>query len=299
MSSRFASSSELFSSLPSTILLRSRSQAESSRGWQTLAGPLGRIAEVERALEADLAAGRLEGMSAYSSAAGRQVDYPQVTGGSAINWREGLGCPVTGLNNRCRAAIDLLQWCCGLTPASRIYTTEQTTPTYRWLSERYASLVGSEYLGSDVARGAVVDGLRHEDMTALSFADGAFDIVASFDCLEHIPDYRAALREMARVLAPGGSALLTFPFNGQHRTLVRASLDARGQVIHHEPPEYHGDPMGQGTGILCFYHFGHDVLSTAMAAGFDEAEVLWFWSGGHGNLGGLQSYFLLRKKGQP
>jgi SAM-dependent methyltransferase len=47
--------------------------------------------------------------------------------------------------------------------------------------------------------------------TALPFADRRFDIVMSFDVLEHIPDSDAHLREVRRVLRPGGSYLLQTP----------------------------------------------------------------------------------------
>ena len=43
---------------------------------------------------------------------------------------------------------------------------------------------------------------------ALPFADAAFDLVASYLSLGDIPDYRAAISEMARVLAPGGTLLV-------------------------------------------------------------------------------------------
>ncbi|AWN52959.1 class I SAM-dependent methyltransferase [Methylobacterium sp. 17Sr1-1] len=43
---------------------------------------------------------------------------------------------------------------------------------------------------------------------ALPFADGAFDLVVSYLTLIDIPDIRAAIPEMARVLAPGGSLLI-------------------------------------------------------------------------------------------
>lgn len=45
----------------------------------------------------------------------------------------------------------------------------------------------------------------------LPFADGAFDVVLSFDVFEHIPDSDAHLREVRRVLRPGGVYLLQTP----------------------------------------------------------------------------------------
>jgi SAM-dependent methyltransferase len=43
---------------------------------------------------------------------------------------------------------------------------------------------------------------------ALPFADGAFDLVVSYLTLIDIPDFRAALTEMVRVLRPGGTLLI-------------------------------------------------------------------------------------------
>jgi SAM-dependent methyltransferase len=47
--------------------------------------------------------------------------------------------------------------------------------------------------------------------TTLPFGDRTFDIVMSFDVLEHIPDSDAHLREVRRVLKPGGTYLLQTP----------------------------------------------------------------------------------------
>jgi len=49
------------------------------------------------------------------------------------------------------------------------------------------------------------------NVTQLPFRDGAFDLVFAHDCLEHVGALDAALSEIARVLAPGGTAFVTFP----------------------------------------------------------------------------------------
>jgi SAM-dependent methyltransferase len=46
---------------------------------------------------------------------------------------------------------------------------------------------------------------------AMPFSDKAFDFIMATDVIEHIDDDRAALRDIARVLRPGGSLLLTVP----------------------------------------------------------------------------------------
>lgn len=49
------------------------------------------------------------------------------------------------------------------------------------------------------------------DGRALPFADQAFDVIESMDVIEHTPDDREYLRELTRVLAPGGVILLVTP----------------------------------------------------------------------------------------
>ncbi|QTN20794.1 methyltransferase domain-containing protein [Brevundimonas sp. AJA228-03] len=49
---------------------------------------------------------------------------------------------------------------------------------------------------------------RVEAAGALGFEDGRFDLVVSYLSLIDIPDVRAAIAEMARVLAPGGRLLI-------------------------------------------------------------------------------------------
>ncbi len=49
------------------------------------------------------------------------------------------------------------------------------------------------------------------DATCMPFDDGSFDVVIAAEVLEHIPSDQVAMREIARVLRPGGIAAVTVP----------------------------------------------------------------------------------------
>lgn len=53
----------------------------------------------------------------------------------------------------------------------------------------------------------------HCDIQHLPFPDNTFDLILCNHVLEHIPDDRQAMRELLRVLRPGGAAMLLVPQN--------------------------------------------------------------------------------------
>src|SRR6185436_3444994 len=117
-----------------------------------------------------------------------------------------LKCPACGLNNRMRALVHLLEERLAVPTVARTYINEQQTPCYRWMAARYPSIIGSEYLGEALPFGKCDErGLRNETVTGLTFPDATFELVVSQDVLEHVPDFRLGLRELHRVLRPGGS----------------------------------------------------------------------------------------------
>jgi SAM-dependent methyltransferase len=210
---------------------------------------------------------------------------------AAIDAREGLHCAKCGMSARQRAGVALLWMHAG--GSDSIYVTEQSTRLYAWLQSRHGGIRGSEFEPDPVRRAEMAAYLASmggsgeiafEDVTRLSMADASQDVVLSFDVLEHVPDYRAALREFARVLRVGGSLLATFPFTDAASTVVRASLLDDGTLKHHLEPEYHGDPIGGP--VLCFYHFGWDLLDELRAAGFTRAAMAMPWAPEQGILYG-------------
>jgi len=152
------------------------------------------------------------------------------------------------------------------------------------------SLLGSEYMGAEHKTGDIIirwgnlRRIRHEDLTALSFPDGEFDLAMTLDVFEHIPDYRKAFAELGRVLAPGGRLVFTIPFFYElETTRIRASVGPEG-IIHHLPAEIHGNPVSDG-GSLCFQNFGWDILLDLREAGFSDAMASLYWGPWQGHLG--------------
>ncbi|HUB36262.1 MAG TPA: class I SAM-dependent methyltransferase [Solirubrobacteraceae bacterium] len=81
--------------------------------------------------------------------------------------------------------------------------------------------------------GEVVEG----SLLEMPFESGSFDFGASLDVIEHLQDDVGALRELRRVIAPGGGLLITVPaygwlwsghdeINHHHRRYTRRSLAA-------------------------------------------------------------------------
>lgn len=195
------------------------------------------------------------------------------------NWREHLNCLNCGTVNRIRGAFKILDQ--EFTPSTdaRVYITEQVTPLFTMLKKRFSSLVGSEYLSPDLTSGTIKDGIRHEDVQALSFPDQTFDLILSFDVLEHVPFRQRAFAELFRTLAPGGRLLFTVPFSFTNREeVVRAMVDERGQLHHLMEPEYHGNPVDMEGGSLCFRYFAWSVIDHLKEAGFVDVVILSYWS---------------------
>lgn len=124
-----------------------------------------------------------------------------------------------------------------------------------------------------------VEGLkcREADLTEqLPIADGTFDIVLCQEGIEHLPDQLAALREFHRILAPGGTLIVTTP-NISHLRARVSYLFTESELWKRMPPNELDAVWHAGSGKT---YFGHIFLINmqklrilAVAAGFRLTKV--------------------------
>jgi SAM-dependent methyltransferase len=62
------------------------------------------------------------------------------------------------------------------------------------------------------------------DITEMDLPDGSFDLILCSHVLEHVPDDRAAMSELRRVLAPGGLVLVLVPYRADRPTYEDPSI---------------------------------------------------------------------------
>lgn len=215
------------------------------------------------------------------------------------NYREELICNVCNLNNRVRAVYQYLIEDLNINDgaAREIYLTEQRTPLYNAITkcDLNANVTASEYFGDKLEKGEIGDhGIRNEDLTELTFKDDSFDAIVCLEVLEHVPNYLAALKELYRVSANGGSVIITVPFLWDtYKTLVRSKID-NGKLVNILEPEYHGDPNSDNP-CLCFYHYGWDFLDKLRDVGFKSVKAILYWSAEYGYLGNYQIMIIAKK----
>ena len=140
-----------------------------------------------------------------------------------------------------------------------------------YLRRTARSVATSEYF-HDLAPGMLHEGVRCEDVQRLTYANASFDIVTHTEVLEHVPDDARALRELLRVLRPGGAMLFTVPLHDGPQTIERARV-RDGVVEHLLEPVHHVDPL-RPEGILAFRDYGRDIVDRLRAAGFVDVRIL-------------------------
>jgi SAM-dependent methyltransferase len=89
----------------------------------------------------------------------------------------------------------------------------------------------SSVVAIDISEGQIAENTRnfpgiafqqHDVSQRFPFADGSFEVVWCSEVLEHLFDPEFALREMHRILKPGGRLLVTVPYHGTFKNVLIA-----------------------------------------------------------------------------
>lgn len=111
-----------------------------------------------------------------------------------------------------------------------------------------------EYTASDFDESNHVADIK-VDLMAIGLPDDSVDVLLTPHVLEHVPDTALALREILRILTPGGRMYLQVPL-------------LQGVTAPPTEPEFHGDDTP------VFWRFGWDLTETLRAVGFETTVLV-------------------------
>lgn len=125
-----------------------------------------------------------------------------------------------------------------LSPALQVLDAGCGNGAYlRALRDRQAVAVGCD-LSMGMLRASAHPALLNADVAALPLRDGAVDVALAVHMLYHVPDREAAIAELRRVVAPGGTCIAVT--NGSRHTLALRALAER--AVRRETPGWRMRP---------------------------------------------------------
>jgi SAM-dependent methyltransferase len=191
------------------------------------------------------------------------------------SWIDSTVCPGCGSETRHRFMWSLLErdWRARVEPVRLLHIAPEECLARRFRSHR------SVVFYCTLDRGAPEVDVR-ADLTATGLADQSFDAVICSHVLEHIQNDRAAMREMLRLLKPGGIAYIQVPCNQE-------------SSVTDEDPSI-TDPLERSRRFGQFDHlrvYGMDIVDRLRHAGFviekirpsDILDTQQMSAGGHWN----------------
>jgi SAM-dependent methyltransferase len=174
-----------------------------------------------------------------------------------------------------------------------IHETSPGSSSSYYIAKNCSLYTSSQYF-LNVKPGDIYHGTRCENLEKLTFGKQTFDIFISQEVLEHVFHPDLALAEITRVLKIGGYHVFTTPYRNWTKTVQRAKLDLKGEVVHLESPEYHGNPVGNGKSLVTF-DWGYNFLEYVKIYSKMDVQIYSIIDENLGLRGELLEVFVCRK----
>ncbi|MBV9783877.1 MAG: class I SAM-dependent methyltransferase [Acidisphaera sp.] len=188
---------------------------------------------------------------------------PDATFAASSTWlRDSFACTRCHSLPRERAVMAAIEM---FVPQWRDKLIHESSPVWRGVSARLqqdAKGYSFSYFDHTRPLGGphFVSGAVNQNIESMTFEDASFDLFLTQDVFEHIFRPDLAIREIERVLKPGGHTIMTVPMvNREQPSERRAALE--GDTVRHiKPAAYHGDPVN-ADGTLVTFDWGFDVCA--------------------------------------
>ena len=196
-----------------------------------------------------------------------RAEGEQLQGGLVVaNWREELVCDCQDrLNNRARATLHFVQSVVGLASWHRVLAFGRMSEAEGRLCRRLGETMAVPRLVLDRSRARI------------AARSASCQLAVTFDYLHQVPDLLAALKELRRVLVPGGALVFTVPFRWD-RPATRSHVD---RAASHLPADSARE----------VHELGWDALAWLQEAGFSRSRAHVYWSDELGYLGPFNMIF--------
>ena len=153
------------------------------------------------------------------------------------------------------AGLDVLDAGCGSGYLARQLVRKSARVTAVDLSEAMAALARRLAAEQDLEMAVYAESCE----TLASVPDASQDRVVSNYVLQDLPDYRAALAATARVLRPGGRAVLVFlhpcfPLDAGERSPANGDVTYRWDWSYFDETELEDEPWNHFTTVFTSYH---------------------------------------------
>src|SRR5262245_13341073 len=143
--------------------------------------------------------------------------------------RDHYRCDRCGSIPRERALLTVLEREFPEWPELSIHESSPGLPSSERLRRLCSSYLPTHYFPRPPL-GAVVNGVRNEDLSRQTFADESFDLVITQDVMEHVLDPEGAFREIARTLRPDGAHVFTTPIYPDLMASERRARAGDGEI---------------------------------------------------------------------